>query len=96
MHPNQIKTLLKDVVLVELLDQPSQTPSGLFLPETAQPQSTGIQARIMEMGSKFRFKNEVSIGDIIIVPKYFGNALDKDNEKIRMFDGEDVQAIVCR
>jgi len=90
----KIKRLLKDVILAEVLDNTPKS-SIIYIPETAKSdQRELMRVLILEVGTKFRYKDEVGIGHTVWVPKNFGNKLDKfDEHNIRMFDGEDVYAV---
>lgn len=97
MNTEQISkmNLLGDTVLVKLLPEDMQTKSGLYLPEGATTQQkTGIRGMIYSVGKKFRHKDEAGIGHTVIVSKYLGTILDKTDESLRIFDGEDILGIV--
>lgn len=90
---------LGDTCLVEQL--PPDQSSIIFIPETADHRYVGIKAHVLKIGSKFRFSDEFNESMksyakplIVMVSKYLGTALDKTNERIRLYDGEDILAIV--
>jgi len=89
---NKIHTLLKDVIIVKL-DKPPTGFHGIHLPEEHRTTVQLIRGEVLKIGSKFRFKNEVKVGDFVYVPSHLGNHVDQYNERIRFFDGEDVAAI---
>jgi len=94
MNPHTKMKLLGDHILAEALEPEALTPSGLVLPPTADNQKTGIRVRILLIGAKFRHTSDVSVGDVVLVSKYLGNALSKLQDGIRLYDGEDVLGIV--
>jgi len=91
---SKITTLLKDVVILKLHKRPTGTISGLVLPEAHRVPIELIPGEVIMIGSKFRFKNEVDLGDILWVPSQFGNAVNQFDESIRFYDGEDCHAIM--
>jgi len=91
---NKINTLLKDVVILRLHKKPTGTFSGLVLPDSQRVPLELIPGEVLKIGTKFRHKNEVEIGDILFVPSQFGNAVSQFDEMVRFFDGEDCHAII--
>jgi len=91
---NKITTLLKDVVIIRLHKRPTGTISGLFIPDKHRVPIELIPGTVLKIGTKFRFKEEVSVGDVLWVPSQFGNAVHQLDEYIRFYDGEDCQAIM--
>lgn len=88
----RINTLLKDVIIVKLHSRPTGTITGLVLPQSQKVPLELIPGEVLKIGTKFRFKNEVSEGDIVWVPSHFGNAVHQLDETVRFYDGEDVMA----
>ena len=88
----KIKKLIGDKIVATLLED--QFPCNLIIvPEIANPTSNGLKARVLFVGSSFRFKNEIDVGDVVIVKKYIGDPLTKFDDKTRVFHGEDVIAV---
>ena len=92
----RIKRLLKDVVILRLHERPTGTITGLHLPSTARVPLGLIPGTVLHVGSKFRYKSEVNVGDVLYVPSHFGNAVNQFDEYVRFFDGEDCHAILCK
>lgn len=91
---DRIGTLLKDVVIVRLHSKPTGTITGLFLPESHRVPIALIPGTVLKIGTKFRWKDDVRIGDTIYVPSQFGNAVNQFDEMVRFFDGEDCHAMI--
>lgn len=90
-----IKDLLKDTILVDVHSISEQLHSDIiFIPSTVKDPIMLAKATVLAIGSKFRHKGDVNVGDVVMVPMHFGTAHDKLQPNKRIFDGEDVQAIV--
>lgn len=87
-----INKLLKDVILAEFLPMDTMVSQLLHIPQNYQKHISAHPARVIAIGSKFRYKGEVIPGDIVYVPVHFGNTIDDTRPMVRMFDGEDVLA----
>lgn len=85
--------ILKDVVVVEHLLKPKSTT--LHIPETADKHTTGlVEARVVYLGSKCSIKDEIKIGDTVLVPYHFGDRLVVDDKKLVVYNTEDVAAVI--
>lgn len=87
--------LLTDTLLIELLEDDKKV-GQIYLPENARPTHTGIRGKVLMVGEKFRHKDDeiVKVGTIVLVSKYLGTIIDKTNEYIRIFDGEDIIGVL--
>lgn len=86
--------ILKDVVAVRPLDVPL-TSTLIEIPESAdQNYIQPIRAKVVEMGTAFRHKGIVSIGDTVLVPNHLGTKHIINGELLKFYDGEDVLAII--
>ena len=71
----------------------------LVIPEAARAETraTPVRALVIEIGNKFRFKDDVGIGHTIIVPQHLGTRLpskyNTQSKTLIIYDGEDVLAI---
>ena len=90
-HSTGINRLLKDVIGVKHISKPI-TSSILHVPETVSQNSiANVEAVVVLIGEKFRFKDDVKIGSIVLVPNHFGTRMEND---LIIYDGEDILAIV--
>jgi len=88
--------LLKDVVAVKILQKPLQS-SIIELPETMDRNYIAcVQARVVELGSKFRYRNIVKEDDTVLVPNHLGNRHIINGEELVFYDGEDVIAMISQ
>lgn len=86
---------LKDVVVVKFHD--NGYDGNLVLPIDIKHTEKYCQAEVIAIGSKFRFKDDVKVGDYVIVDSWLGTrrTYDKIGEAVT-FDGEDIQALITR
>ena len=89
---------LNDRLVVETMDQPDYTSTGIFLPETAKekPQegkvvATGPGAR---KGNGERIAMDVKVGDIVLYTRYAGVPVKLQRKEYLIFRENDVLAIV--
>jgi co-chaperonin GroES (HSP10) len=85
---------LGDVVIVKHLEQQSLKSSLIHIPETvANNKLGGVPAVVVAIGSKFRHKEYIQVGDWVIVPYQFGTRnMLKDSPDAIVYDGEDILA----
>lgn len=89
---DRIDTLLKDVIIVKL-DKPPTGFHGIHLPQEHRTTVQLIRGRVLKIGTKFRYKEDVKIGDYVYVPSQFGNPVSQFDDRVRFYDGEDVACI---
>lgn len=89
---------LEDRLLIEPIEQESQTSSGIILPETAKekPQEGHIIAagpgRLTEEGE--RLPMEVAEGDKVLFAKYAGTQIKLEDKDLLILRESDVLALV--
>ena len=86
-------------VLVELKKKETSTPSGIVLPDTVdkEKKAEGVvisvgPGKLLESGE--RAKMEVSVGQTVLVKSWGGDEVKLDDKEYKIFDAEDVLAIV--
>lgn len=86
------KLWLRDVVLVQFTDNSYHGP--LVLPVGIKHYERIGTATIVAIGSKFRYKDDIKIGDRVYVDTYLGNRRSFDGKEFVTFDGEDILGVV--
>jgi len=87
-----------DKVIVEVIDEPQQTASGIVLPDTAKEKSQ--RGKVLAVGtgkmldSGERVSLEVSEGDTVVFAKYGGTELSIDGKELMILSERDIHAIV--
>lgn len=89
---------LGDKIIVEVIDEPQQTTSGIFLPDTAKEKSQ--RGKVIAVGAGKVLDNgerepmDVSEGDTVIFAKYGGNEVSIDGNDYMIMSLRDIHAIV--
>ncbi len=89
---------LGDKVVVEVIDEPQTTASGIVLPDSAKEKSQ--RGKVVAVGSGKllddgkRVALEVSVGDTVVFAKYGGTEIDLDGKDLMILSERDIHAIV--
>jgi chaperonin GroES len=89
---------LGDKIVVEVIDEPQTTASGIVLPDTAKEKSQ--RGKVLAVGSGKlldsgeRVALEVSVGDTVVFAKYGGTEMSIDGKELMILSERDVHAIV--
>lgn len=89
---------LGDKVVVEVIDEPQTTASGIVLPDSAKEKSQ--RGKVVAVGSGKllddgkRVALEVNVGDTVVFAKYGGTEIDLDGKDLMILSERDIHAIV--
>lgn len=89
---------LGDKVVVEIVDEPQTTASGIVLPDTAKEKSqrgTVVAVgpgKVLDNGE--REPMDVKVGDTVVFAKYGGTELDLGGKELMILSLRDIHAIV--
>ena len=89
---------LGDKVVVEVIEEPQTTASGLVLPDTAKEKSQ--RGKVLAVGPGKILDNgnrepvEVKVGDTVVFAKYGGTELDLGGRELMILSQRDIHAIV--
>ncbi len=89
---------LGDKVIVEVIEEPQTTASGIVLPDTAKEKSQ--RGKVLAVGSGKLLDNgervplEVKEGDVIVFAKYGGTEVNLDGRELMILSERDIHAIV--
>ncbi|MEM6429692.1 MAG: co-chaperone GroES [Deinococcota bacterium] len=90
---------LGDKVVVEVIDEPQTTASGIVLPDTAKEKSQ--RGKVVAVGSGKLLDNgervalEVKEGDTIVFAKYGGTEISLDGKELMILSERDIHAVVA-
>jgi len=90
---------LGDKVIVEIIEEPQTTASGIVLPDTAKEKSQ--RGKVVAVGSGKlldsgeRVPVEVSEGDTIVFAKYGGTEVSLEGKELMILSERDIHAIVA-
>ena len=89
---------LGDKVVVEVIDEPQTTASGIVLPDTAKEKSQ--RGKVLAVGSGKmldsgeRVALEVSEGDTVLFAKYGGTEVSLEGKELMILSERDIHAVV--
>ncbi len=90
---------LGDKVVVEVIDEPTTTASGIVLPDTAKEKSQ--RGKVVAVGSGKLLDNgervelEVKEGDTVVFAKYGGTEIDLDGKEYMILSERDIHAVIA-
>jgi chaperonin GroES len=90
---------LGDKVVVEVIDEPQTTASGIVLPDTAKEKSQ--RGKVLAVGSGKVLENgeraalEVKEGDTIVFAKYGGTEISLDGKELMILSERDIHAVIA-
>ena len=89
---------LGDKVVVEVIDEPQTTVSGIVLPDTAKEKSQ--RGKVIAVGSGKLLDNgtrepmEVKVGDTVLFAKYGGTEVDLGGRELMILSQRDIHAVL--
>jgi chaperonin GroES len=89
---------LGDKVVVEIIDEPQTTASGIVLPDTAKEKSQ--RGKVLAVGAGKLLENgeraalEVSEGDTVLFAKYGGTEITIAGKDLMILSERDIHAVV--
>jgi chaperonin GroES len=89
---------LGDKVVVEVIDEPQTTASGIVLPDSAKEKSqrgTVVavgSGKLLDSGERVAL--EVKVGDTVVFAKYGGTEIDLDGKELMILSERDIHAVV--
>lgn len=90
---------LGDKVVVEVIDEPTTTASGIVLPDTAKEKSQ--RGKVLAVGSGKLLDNgqrvelEVKVGDTVVFAKYGGTEVTFGGRELMILSERDIHAVVA-
>lgn len=89
---------LGDKVVVEVIDEPQTTVSGIVLPDSAKEKSQ--RGKVIAVGTGKLLDNgtrepmEVKVGDTVLFAKYGGTEVDLGGKDLMILSQRDIHAVV--
>ena len=89
---------LGDKVVVEVIEEPQTTASGLVLPDTAKEKSQ--RGKVIAVGSGKLLDNgnrepiEVNVGDTVLFAKYGGTEVELGGQELMILSQRDIHAVL--
>ncbi len=89
---------LGDKVVVEVIDEPQTTASGLVLPDSAKEKSQ--RGKVLAVGPGKYLENgsrepiDVNVGDTVVFAKYGGTEIELDGRELMILSQRDIHAVL--
>jgi len=89
---------LGDKVVVEVIDEPQTTVSGIVLPDSAKEKSQ--RGKVIAVGTGKLLDNgtrepmEVKVGDTVLFAKYGGTEVDLGGQDLMILSQRDIHAVL--
>ena len=89
---------LGDKVVVEVIDEPQTTASGLVLPDSAKEKSQ--RGKVLAVGPGKYLDNgsrepiDVNVGDTVVFAKYGGTEIELDGRELMILSQRDIHAVL--
>ena len=89
---------LGDKVVVEVIDEPQTTASGLVLPDSAKEKSQ--RGKVLAVGPGKYLDNgsrepiDVNVGDTVVYAKYGGTEIELDGRELMILSQRDIHAVL--
>src|SRR5690606_38824427 len=89
---------LGDKVVVEVIDEPQTTASGLVLPDSAKEKSQ--RGKVLAVGPGKYLENgsrepiDVNVGDTVVFAKYGGTEIELDGRELMILSQRDIHAVI--
>lgn len=99
---SQFVTPLDDRLIVQVAMAETQTPGGLYIPDTVVQSSGNVRGRVLAVGRGHRNKKgyvrpmDVEVGDTVVFPEYSGSKIKIQNEDLIILREEDVMGVVSK
>ena len=87
-----------DKIIVEIIEEPQVTTSGIVLPDSAKEKSQ--RGKVVAVGAGKTLDNgeraalDVNVGDVVVFAKYGGTELNIDGQDLMILSERDIHAIV--
>ncbi len=87
-----------DKIVVEVIDEPQTTASGLVLPDTAKEKSQ--RGKVIAVGSGKLLENgtrepiEVKVGETVLFAKYGGTEVELGGQELMILSQRDIHAVL--
>lgn len=83
---------LDDRLLVELVEEPTKTASGLFIPDTAKEKPR--MGTVIAVGTDEDLQEKIKVGNKVLFAKYGGEEIEVDGKSYKIIQRSDVLAVV--
>ncbi|RUM45001.1 co-chaperone GroES [Hydrogenimonas sp.] len=83
---------LANRVLVERVDEPQKTASGIIIPDNAKEKPQ--EAIVLEIGPEVEEEGHIKKGDKVVFGKYSGTEITIDGKELLILNSDDILGIL--
>ncbi|SFP43759.1 co-chaperone GroES [Hydrogenimonas thermophila] len=83
---------LANRVLVERVDEPQKTASGIIIPDNAKEKPQ--EAKVLAIGPEVEEEGQISVGDTVVFGKYSGTEITVDGKELLILNSDDILGIM--
>jgi len=75
-------------ILVERVDEPEQTPSGIIIPDNAKEKP--LEGNVLAIGPEVEEEGHISVGDRVVFAKYSGTDITLEGKEYLILQTDDI------
>ena len=79
-------------ILVERIDEPEQTPSGIYIPDNAKEKP--LEGNVLAIGPEVEEEGHIKVGDRVVFAKYSGTDITLEGKEYLILQTDDVLGIL--
>ncbi|WP_200762499.1 co-chaperone GroES [Nitrosophilus alvini] len=79
-------------VLVERVDEPAQTPSGIIIPDNAKEKP--LEGNVIAISKEVEEEGEIKTGDRVVFAKYSGTEINLEGKEYLILSTDDILGIL--
>ncbi|MRI59065.1 MAG: co-chaperone GroES [Epsilonproteobacteria bacterium] len=79
-------------VLVERVDEPEQTPSGIIIPDNAKEKP--LEGNVLAIGPEVEEEGHIKVGDRVVFAKYSGTDITLQGKEYLILQTDDILGIL--
>ena len=79
-------------ILVERIDEPEQTPSGIIIPDNAKEKP--LEGNVLAIGPEVEEEGHIKVGDRVVFAKYSGTDITLEGQEYLILQTDDVLGIL--
>ena len=79
-------------VLVERVEEPTKTPSGIIIPDNAKEKP--LEGNVLAIGPEVEEEGQIKVGDKVVFAKYSGTEINLDGKEYLILSTDDILGIL--
>jgi chaperonin GroES len=79
-------------VLVERVDEPEKTPSGIIIPDNAKEKP--LEGNVLAIGPEVEEEGHIKVGDRVVFAKYSGTDITLEGKEYLILQTDDILGIL--